>query len=520
MKVLRTLIVVLAAALALVLTACGGVNDVGTIPDQPVRGGVLEYGTDVQPVSGGLDPYVTTAFASQNILVQIYESLLTKDDKGRLKPGLATRWKKTGPLSYRFYLRHAEFSNGTALTATDVVFSFDTMKKAGASQAAMLTALKSVRAVNDHTVDFQLSAPSTSFLNLVAGEANGLIVSKAWYTSTPAAQRQRQALGTGPFMLTQWQDNVVIKLRRNPHYWHSPLPYLDGIDFKIIPDDQARLAALRQGSVDAIWLGDQQLAEQVSSEGFVTGKNAETRNLSLYVNATTGAMANLDFRRALSEGLNRPQIAKLASYGYGTTSLVVPRGDPAGLAPTKNTPYYTYDPSDARRLLARSGVTDPTVTIHYPSDASFARDVALYEVMQEQLKAVGIKVVLDPTPWAEILADYIKGSWDGLIAVPGTAQPDPTAYFNAFLVPGQPTNKSGKAGTRAAALLQQLRQTTSAKRQPVVLRRLENEVADKVLVIVPYVVAQRQEIWSRRLQGYQVDPYSFRRNLKKAWLVP
>jgi peptide/nickel transport system substrate-binding protein len=515
------LLVAATAAVALLLAGCNSVADVGAIPDKPVRGGILEYGTDVQPVTGGIDPYASNAFAGQNIYVQIYESLLTKDDQGNIEPDLASSWKEVDPLTYRFTLRQGvEFSDGTPLTTADVVFSYQTMQKSGATQAPLLGAMKSVKALDDRTVEFTLSRPSGAFMNLVSAAGTGVIVSKAWYTSHTAAQRARTALGTGPFQLTDWQDNTVIKLRRNAHYWDSPYPYLDGIDFQIIPDDQARIAALRQGTVDAIWLGDQQLAEQVESEGFKAGQNAETRNLMIYLDATDpGPLASTTFRQALSTGIDRKQLATLASYGYGKESLVVPRGDPAAVAPDASTPNYTYDPAKARALLAKSGVKNPTVTITYPSDAAFSRDVAVYEVMQEQLKKVGITLKLNPTPWAEILPSFSTGKFTGMVVVPGTYAPDPTSYFVPFVVPGLAMNKTGDAGKTATALFGRLSVTMGAAREPV-LAQLENEVADKALVIVPFVVAQRQEIWSPRLQGYAVDPYSYRMHLKEAWLVP
>ncbi|MEU2198783.1 ABC transporter substrate-binding protein [Isoptericola sp. NPDC019482] len=505
---------------ALLLTGCAGADAVDDVPDEPVAGGVLQYGTDVQPVAGGIDPYVAASFAAQNVYVQIYESLLTKDDDGTIQPGLAQSWDEVDPTTYRFTLRDdATFSDGTPLTVEDVIFSFDTMKESGAAQASMLTALESVEAVDDRTVEFRLSTPSGAFLNLVAGEGTGVIVSKDWYTSTPPEERQRTALGTGPFRLTAWQDNVVLSLRRNPHYWDAPHPYLDGIDFRIIPDDQARLAALRQGTVDAIWIGDQQLSEQVEQEGFQVGQNAKTRDLTIYVDTTSGPLASTEVRQALSTGLDRDQLAKLASYGYGEPSLVVPVGDPASVGPDADTPHYTHDLATARELLAASGVEDPTVTLTYPSDAAFARDVALYEVMQEQLKDVGITLRLNPTPWADILASYVSGSYTGLTVVPGTAQPDPSGYFAPFLAP-TPMNKTGGAGESASALFGQYVATADPDARSAVLEQLEDEVADQVLVLVPYVVAQRQEIWSPRLQDYDVDPYSFRKHLEEAWLVP
>lgn len=511
----------LAMAAAMILAGCRQADDIGAIPPEPVVGGILQYGTDVQPVSGGIDPYVANSFAGQNIIVQIYESLLTKSDDGELQPGLAETWEQVDPTTYRFTLREGvQFSDGSPLTVEDVVFSFETMRDEGAGQASYLTALDTVRALDDRTVEFSLSEPSRTFLNVVAAEALAVIVSKDWYTSTPPAKRERTALGTGAFELVSWEDQVVLSLRRNEHYWNAPYPYLDGIDFRILPDDQSRLAALRQGTVDAIWLGDQQLAEQVMGEGFQVGQNAQTRNLTLYLDATTGPLANTQFRQAVSLALDRDQLAELAAYGYAQPSLMVPVGDPASVGPDAQTPMYTHNAERARDLLEASGVTDPTITVTYPSDAAFARDVALYEVMKEQLRTVGITLELNPTPWADILGQFVGGNYTGLISVPGIYLPDPSGYFGSLLGPERPTNKTGEAGQHATELYLQYVATADADERTAILTDLENEVAEQVLILIPYVMAQRQELWTVRLQDYTVDPYSYRRNLKEAWLVP
>ncbi|MFL4475969.1 ABC transporter substrate-binding protein [Paeniglutamicibacter sp. MACA_103] len=514
--------IVLAIAGLLALTGCSTIAvKAADIPDAPARGGILQYGTDIQPVAGGIDPYTSQAFSGMNFWVQIYEPLLTRDDRGNIQPGLAAKWEQLDATTYRFHLReNAKFSNGAPLRAEDVEYSLETMAASGNLQARLLTEFESATVIDDHTVDAHLSGPSGTFLGVVSDAGTGSIVNKDWYSSASKEQRQRTAMGTGPFQLTGWQDNVVLELRRNEHYWDPTLPHLDGIDFRIFPDEQSRLAALRQGSVDAIWLGDEQLAEQVQGEGFEIGHNAATRSLNLFIDSTGGPTADTRIRQAISKAMDREKIALLASYGYGKIGGIVPVGDPAAIAHPEDLPNYAHDPEGARALLEKADAVGTKVTITYPSDASFSRDVALYEVMKEQLRAVGIELVLNPLPWADTLSKYISGNFKGIIAIPGVARADASAYFSGFLAPNAPANTTGAHGKKATALWQKLNTTVAPAKRKEVLQQLENEVADQVLNLVPYVVTQRQELWSPRLQGYVPDPYSFRINLKKGWLVP
>src|SRR5699024_8430134 len=224
------------------LAGCRPVADVGEIPDAAVRGGVLEYGQDVQPVAGGIDPYATVAFASQNVYAQIYDSLVTIDEDGQLHPAIAESWENSSDTEWTFTLRNdASFSNGEPVTADDVVYSFETMVEEGKLQPPYFTSLESVEKVDDSRVRFLLSTPSSAFINALANPLTGAIVNKAWYSSTDPDARARDAVGSGPFKLVEWQDNIVLRLERNEHYWGADDVYLDGVNFRIIPDDQARI---------------------------------------------------------------------------------------------------------------------------------------------------------------------------------------------------------------------------------------------------------------------------------------
>lgn len=510
-----------ALAAALTLSGCGGGSDSGgpAAGDTPVPGGTLVYGTDVQPQAGGLDPYVFVGFANQNVIDQIYEPLLTKDDDGAIQPLLASSYEQVDETTYTFTLREGvTFSDGTPVTVDDVIFSYETMKASGATQKPLLTALESVTAVDESTVQMTLSQPSGTFLNLVSDSGSAYIVNEAWYTSTPPEQRQRAALGTGPFVLDEWQENVSISLLKNTKYWDSPKPYLDGVTFQIVPDEQARFALLQQGSADAVWLRDANLAADAEMQGYTTGQNAATRGINLFINSQTGPLSDVRVRQAVSMGIDRESIIELAANGNGEVSLIAPAGDPGALQPDEDTPNYAHDPEAAEELLAETADPTPTITLTYASDASFALDVPTYEVMQQQLKDVGIDLQLNAISWSDVLARYASGNYTDLVAVPGISRPDVAAYFSA-LAPGMPSNKvAPEPAAEVASLLTTLQATVDPEARQTALAELEDYVAEQALMLIPYTQTQRQEVWSDALQGYSADPYTLRIHLKDAWL--
>ena len=395
------------------------------------------------------------------------------------------------------------------------MFSIETSKAGnGAGNLAMVD---TVTAIDDHTVEFKLAYPSASFINVMSFAPNSPIVSEAWYTSTDDTSRQTTANGTGPFMLDEWQDGVVVKLKRNPNYWDQPKPYLDAIEFPIYPDETARYAALSQGGdVQAGWFRDFRIGEQAVDAGMHLGQNAQTRSLNLYMNLTDGPLSDLKVRQALSMGFDRDLVIELASQGTAIPTLVVPAGEPGALAPDGSTPNYAYDPDQAMALLDEAGQPNPTIEVTYASDQSFALDVPMLEAMKEQLSAVGIDLQLNPIPWADVLGQLTTGAWSGMILVPGVALADPTSYFN-FVLPDFPYNLTGDA--TAGEMLQAAMAETDPDARTQQLNDLQTYIAENVLILIPYTQTQRQEVWTDELLGYSADPYTWRIHLKDAWLA-
>lgn len=519
------LVVPLVLSIALLLSACsapvshGAASGTGS-DGEPVDGGTLVYATDVEPAAGGLDPYVATAFSNQNVLVQTYESLLTRTNAGVIAPSLATAWKQLDSTTYDVTLRHdVRFSDGTPLAVDDVVYSFERMTSAAAPQSILLSDLSQTTAINSDTVEFRFSKPDSSFLSILAAQGTTYIVNSDWYRSTSPTKRQRTTNGTGPFMLDTWKDGVALDLVRNPHYWQKGLPHLDRVRFELIPDETSRIAALHQGGgADAAWVRDARLIDSESDPGFTVGRNAATRELSIFVNARSGPLSDLRVRQAISLSLDRKTIAELAGGKSASQSLVVPPGDPGAIDVNSSTPNYRRDLSAAKRLLQATDTPHPTIRLSYASDASFATDVPAYEVMKEQLADAGITLELEPTPWTSIVSRYIGGSYVDLIAVPGTYQPDVTAYFASIFTPTSPTNRVTTAHSPGAAELAALFATTDPAERRAKLKELEDIVATNAYLYVLYAQPQRFEIWRDRVKGYRIDPYSYRINLKNAWL--
>ncbi|WP_062461889.1 ABC transporter substrate-binding protein [Demequina soli] len=504
------------AVLGLSLAACASGADTGaqgsSSPKAAVEGGALVYATDVQPITGGLDPYLATAFANMNATVQIYEPLLAKDADGTIIPWLASSWDQVDDTTYTFTLRDGvTFSDGSPLTADDVVFSIEQMRSSAAGAANFAT-LGEVTALDDATVQITTVAPDATLLNVLAYRGSA-IVSKAWYESTSEEDRQTTAMGTGPFVLDTWTDQVSMTFTANKDYWGGA-PSVDSLEFDFIGDENARAAQLRQGSgTDMAWFRDPTQVASLKDEGYTVGENAATRSLTMYVNASSGPLADVKVRQAVSKAMDRQALIDFAMGGMAEPSLVVPVGDPSGIAPDADTPNYTHDVEGAKALLAEAGQTSPTITLTYASDAAFALDVPMVEVLQQQLAEAGITLELVGKPWTEVLQSYIGGSWTDLVLVPGVYQPDPASYFSTILTPGLPMVTTVTADSPEVALYMQLRSTFDEAQREEILAQLEDTVAENVDVLVAYTGPQRYEVWGDTVTGYEVDPFTYREGL-------
>lgn len=517
-------IVACVAAVGLALTGCSSATSGGSSADgEPVDGGTLTWAVPTQPGSGGLDPTVVANLASFVVLEQIYETLLTKDDDGNIQPGLATSYDHPDDLTYIYHLREGvTFSDGTPFTADDVVYTFEQYQNSSSGSKAFLSGLTSVTADDDHTVRFSFDTPNGAFVNATANRSSFFIVSKAWYSSKSSEERQTEAMGTGPYMLDTWNDNVDLTMNKNPNYWDSSKGHVDSIDMQFVPDENTRLSLAQQGQVDLVWFSDADVASQVTQVGYTLGEAYNTAKISVFVNPTSGALSDVRVRRALSLALDRQQLADVALNGNGQVSLFTVAGDPTSPQANDDTPYYTQNIDEAKELLAEAGQPNPTIELSYPGDQS-KQNIPVYELMKEQAAEAGITINLVEKTWSEISRTFTYGdSFTDLVSFGNIYNADYTGYFNQYLSDSGNLNwwKDNSDADTARELLAQLKTETDADARSDLAVQLNNEVADKVLNIVAAAEPQSLSAWNTStVHGFSSDPYTFFYHVDDLWLT-
>ena len=216
------------------------------------QGGTLRAAWSGQWIA--LDPHTSSAGTSSAVMAQVVESLVDFDDNINLVGELATDWSQSEDgLTWTFTLREGiSFSNGEPLNADVVVWNMERIlnPETGSGRKANVGGEEAIwQAVDEMTVSVTLPTINAVFPTLFAGigiVSPTSVVEETGQIVTP--------IGTGPFVIGEFEGTTSMTLVRNENYWQEGLPYLDSIDIIVIAENAAREAALRGGQVD--WMMD------------------------------------------------------------------------------------------------------------------------------------------------------------------------------------------------------------------------------------------------------------------------
>ncbi|MBR0750976.1 ABC transporter substrate-binding protein [Bradyrhizobium jicamae] len=487
----------------------------------PKRGGVLAIGHDENPI--GLDPHKTAAFSTTNIAEHMFSCLLRWDATvSRVEPDLATAWENPDPLTFVFHLREGvKFHNGDVLTSEDVKFTFQRLVDPATRSpwASIFSVISAIETPDPKTVVFRLAHPFSPFLNYLASVRYTAIVSRE-----DVKQRGdliKGGVGTGPFMLDDFRPNSLIRLKRNPHYYEPGLPYLDGLDFRIIPDEGSRMAALRAGTVQMTWLSRPDSAAQMGDVPDIVAPEPEafSRLLLLEFDQRKPPFNDVRVRRAFSLALNRELIVKVVWRGKAGLAaalppmqapFAVPSGEVSGL------PYANEDVAAAKALMTEAGYAAGFETIFAVSPANYG-DVQIAQIVQQMVGRIGIKIKILQKEWSQLVTDF--QSTESPISMAGLVWgPDPDTNISIRLDSKSTVNPGKTADPVLDDLLAKARQSYDPAERTSLYRAVQQRVADMAYVITPCAAALRWEMWSSKLQGYRALPSAQRVYLRQAWL--
>jgi len=361
------------------------------------------------------DPAPSLVGQDWQIFGDVYDTLVQAGSNLNIEPDLATSWTKPNGRTYVFNIRQGvRFSNGREMTVHDVVGSLKRLisPKIASFWAGQLGQIESITTSGPWKVKVVLKVPDSAFVPALANTTASILPMKELNAGT--FNPDKQLLGTGPWKVASHQAGISWKFVRNPYYWRKGYPKADTLIIKIIPAEPALIAALRNGSVDAVYSYDTNapaLLRGIPNVKEVVQTTPEAQNV--FVNTVPGTLfSNPKLREALSLAINRQEIIKLAQGGYGLASAAV--APQFGVCPASAMPYAKPNVSEARSLVAAAGATGKTVTIIPLPETYFPISPPSAEVLAQNLNAIGLKTNIVDFPLTQLPGFSGKSSttWD------------------------------------------------------------------------------------------------------------
>jgi len=385
-----------------------GVLGAGLGPDPafattPKRGGTLRQALRGGATTDTLNGATLQAAHPINVSWQVRNNLTVIDADGNIEGELARAWEPAdGARRWIFDLRKGvEFHNGKSLEAADVIHSLNIHRGEDSESAVsgIMNVIRDIRADGKHRVIVELETPNVDFPYLMSDYH--LVIGPEGTTG----EGWDAGIGTGPFILEEWEPGVRALTRRNPNYFKEGLPWFDAVETLNVADVAARTSALQTGEVDVIENPDLKTLHLLERRpGINILEVGGTRHFPYPMLKTAAPFGDKDVQMALKLAIDREEWVDKVLQGHG----YVGNDHPVG----RNQKFFadaleqrTYDPDKARFHLKRAGYEDGlsiklTAADVYPGGLDGA---ILY---QASAKAAGINIEVSRVPtdgyWSEV----------------------------------------------------------------------------------------------------------------------
>jgi peptide/nickel transport system substrate-binding protein len=376
----------------------------------------------VQSGASSLDARQATDASSSRLLKLITLALVRLDDRLHPQPEAAERIAQPDPLTYTATLRPLTFHDGTALTSAHVKALYDSIldPATGSPLRGLLLDIDRIDTPSDREIVFRLKKPNPFFWNMLLRPIVKL---------TPdVAQRP---VGLGPYRVDTLRPDGGIELERAAT-WQGPQPPLKRLVFAVVPDPVVRVLKLESGEADLLQndLPDS-LYDYALRQG-LKGLSAPGAQYSyIGFNFTDPVTGNPAVRRAVSHAIDRARIVRTLLGGRADEAL--------SLLPPAHSAFWpapppAYNPDEARRLLDAAGLKPDASGVRFKlvlSAPTNPSTLLLAQVIQQQLREVGIDLRLALTEWGTFYGTIKKGNFQAfMLTWVGLFQPD--IYSNLF----------------------------------------------------------------------------------------
>ena len=408
------------------------------------------------------------------------------------------------------------FHDGSEFEAEDVRFWFDrTMApETAAPHKGAFGQITRVEPKGKYAVEFTLGAPYAPFLGTFAALRGSAMVPRRWMQGAGAAAKS-SAVGSGPFKIAEYVPRSHIRYVRHRDYWEQGLPYLDEVTFKIVTDEEQRVAALRSGQVKYAVVGPA-AAQQLKRDLTVLSSAGPVQRVTSF-NVLRRPFDDVRVRQAIALTVDRQAAIEKVLGGEGRLTGPMPTGHGDWPIPPERLPYRK-DLATARHLLTEAGYPDGfEATIKAPADSPSLLSTAT--LLADQVRAIGITLQVEQLEW-RALAEAVAANEFDLHAGGIGFLPDPDGYFSLYSSrgrsPGTPSLTSW-ANARYDEIVEHARSVMD----PGDRKRLYDEAAAIAMHEAPLIwwfTENTIEVIHASVKGYRQSFTGRRLGLKKTWL--
>lgn len=491
------------ALAAAVLAACGGTaaepttaptTGNGATPDATPDAGAPTSAPDTAAQSTlqvawdtpvNLDPALASSDSEISILNAVYDYLVDIDPDNAIQPRLATDWQISDDgLTYTFTLaENVAFHDGSPLTATDVVWTFDRLRDPDQEfpTADLYSNIDTITADGDNTVVFTLRNTNPFFLYDLS-DNHALVV------KTDASDFGADFNGTGPFRVVNYSPEDRMELVANENYFIDGKPGVSALNFIFFSDQPTSVTALRGGQVDLVMRMPTPLFLELEADPTLNTSSIPTNGFDLVRLRSDRAPGN-DPRviQAFKLATDRNVIFDAVTLSLGAVGRDSPIGPLFTTYYSEETPIPPRDPDAAHQLLAEAGYADGLeLDLHVP-DTGDRPDLAV--VLKEQWAEAGINVNVIVEPESVYYGD--NGWLEVDLGITGWgSRPVPQFYLDVMLVTGAKWNESHFSDPEFDELARTAGTTLNEEERIAAYQEIQRILIERGPIIIPYFFAQ------------------------------
>lgn len=453
---------------------------------------ILHQALSTDPTT--LDPAFIVDIVGGQISAKLFNSLVRYSPDMTIVPDLAEKWESSADgLSYTFYLRqriHFYNEEKTELTAYDVKYSFERVLSpktlsprnwvfqhlVGAEDfiQGKTDRVEGIQLINKYTIKLVLQKPFAPFLGLLT-MPNAYIVPQKQIEKY-GKDFSNHPVGTGPFMLDKWEHGHKITLKANRNYFESP-PKISGIEYKIIPENLAKVADFESGNLDSMEIPETDYARYKKDPKW-SKHIIEQSNMNIYYlgfNCQIKPLNNPIVRLAINYAVDVETINKKL---YGSKNKIahgpIPPGLP-GYSPTLK--RYAYNPQKTKDLLKSAGLGKGFKLEIWLRTKQESLEIC--ELIQGYLRNVGINAVLIQRDWSALKESINKGEAQSFLMNWEADYPDAENFLSPLFYSanwGAGGNRARYKNLEVDKLLELAQQTMDTDKRVALYKKIEKKI--------------------------------------------